>query len=128
MGLGNIVTAIFGGLPFCHGSGGMTAHVRGGSRHWHSNLIIGIFLIALALGQGIWGATELNYPPILLSLLLGTVGFFHLQLAAPSWKNPIHRNVLVAMGVSAFLTENLIVTLVIGIALEFFNLPRKVAV
>ncbi len=31
IGFGNILTSLIGGLPFCHGAGGLTAHVKGGS-------------------------------------------------------------------------------------------------
>src|SRR5690606_37983249 len=48
IGLGNMLVAPLGGLPFCHGSGGVTAHVKGGAQTWHMNLIIGGVLLTLA--------------------------------------------------------------------------------
>jgi SulP family sulfate permease len=49
IGLGNLVVAAIGGLPYCHGAGGLTAHYRGGARSYHANLIIGGTLIAFAI-------------------------------------------------------------------------------
>ncbi len=55
MGLANIVAALLGGMPICHGAGGLAAHYRFGARTGGSNLIIGsIFLmLAFVCGSGI---------------------------------------------------------------------------
>ncbi|MBN1611010.1 MAG: putative sulfate/molybdate transporter, partial [Polyangiaceae bacterium] len=47
MGLANVVTSFFGGMPLCHGAGGLAAHYRFGARTAGSNLMIGaLFLVA----------------------------------------------------------------------------------
>ena len=53
MGMANIVVSFLGGMPLCHGAGGLAAHYRFGSRTAGSNLMIGgIFLIAgILIGQ-----------------------------------------------------------------------------
>ncbi|MBI3534590.1 MAG: hypothetical protein HY072_03770 [Deltaproteobacteria bacterium] len=86
IGFGNIISALVGGLPFCHGSGGVTAHYRGGANHFISNLIMGVFLLFLAfiyLKNGQW---LLNYPLPFTAILLIATGIFHLNLARPTWE------------------------------------------
>lgn len=117
IGLGNLAISLVGGLPFCHGSGGLTAHYRGGSNHWSSNLFIGGFCLFLAGIQFYFGGTTLNYPPLLLSLLLGVVGYYHFTLASPSWKVQAYRPALIVMGMIALMTQNLLWSLAFGLAI-----------
>lgn len=127
IGLGNILSAFVGGLPFCHGSGGMTAHVRGGSNHWVSNVIMGVFLVFLGLSQSLGMKAGVQYPPLLLAVLLGTVGWFHMQLATPSWQLNENRRLLIAMALIAFFSQNLIWSLVVGLVWKGLELPRRVS-
>ncbi|MCP3872440.1 MAG: sulfate permease [Desulfobacteraceae bacterium] len=55
MAVGNFISFIMGGMPLCHGAGGLSAHYRFGARTAGSNLMIGFFLIGLVLflGKGI---------------------------------------------------------------------------
>jgi SulP family sulfate permease len=48
-GAGNIVSALLGGMPMCHGAGGLTAHVRLGARTAGMNLLLGGVFVALGL-------------------------------------------------------------------------------
>jgi len=48
-GLGNTVSALFGGMPMCHGAGGLTAHARLGARTAGMNLVLGAAFLALGL-------------------------------------------------------------------------------
>lgn len=130
IGLGNLASSLVGGLPFCHGSGGMTAHVRGGSYHWSSNLFIGGFLVLMAGAQILLGRTQLIYPPLLLAILLGVVGYYHVLLAAPSWSLKKFRPVLLTMGLVAFVSQNLLWALVGGVLVKgvpYLLSLRKVA-
>lgn len=52
MGLANIGAFLLGGMPMCHGAGGLAAHYRFGARTAGSNLIIGSLFIGLALMFG----------------------------------------------------------------------------
>ena len=78
-GLADIVSFFFGGIPMCHGAGGLAAHYRFGARTAGSNLIIGgIFvLLALVFGENIVAILKL-LPFSLLGVLLVFAG---LQLA-----------------------------------------------
>jgi SulP family sulfate permease len=48
-GVGNAVSGLLGGLPMCHGAGGLTAHVRLGARTAGMNLLLGSAFLALGL-------------------------------------------------------------------------------
>ena len=61
-GLANVVTGLLGGMPMCHGSGGLTAHVRLGARYAGMNLLLG----GVFLGLGLLFADQV---PALLGLL-----------------------------------------------------------
>jgi SulP family sulfate permease len=54
MALANILSSTIGGMPMCHGAGGLAAHYRFGARTAGSNLMIGFLFVALAvfLGSG----------------------------------------------------------------------------
>lgn len=52
MALANMGAFILGGMPMCHGAGGLAAHYRFGARTAGSNLIIGIFMVASVLLLG----------------------------------------------------------------------------
>lgn len=116
IGLGNLAVAAVGGLPYCHGSGGVTAHVRGGSRSEWSNAIIGGAVLALALLLYFGGGLP-AYPAALQAVLLAVVGLFHLQLATPSWRSAQTRPILLAMGGAALLAQDMLIVLLAGSAL-----------
>jgi MFS superfamily sulfate permease-like transporter len=82
MGVANVFAGAVGGMPVCHGAGGLTAHYRFGARTAAAGLIIGSSLIALALVFGS-SAVELfgliPYP--VLGVMLGAVGAQHGLLA-----------------------------------------------
>lgn len=69
-GVGNAVSALFGGMPMCHGAGGLTAHARLGARTAGMNLVLGGAFVAL----GLLFAAQI---PVLLGLLpvWGLAGF-----------------------------------------------------
>ncbi|MHB0914655.1 MAG: putative sulfate/molybdate transporter [Thermoleophilia bacterium] len=48
-GLLNLAAPVVGGVPVCHGAGGMAGHVRFGARTGGSTVILGAFLLLLAL-------------------------------------------------------------------------------
>ena len=52
MVIGNIISFLFGGMPLCHGAGGLAAHYRFGARSAGSNIIIGVIFLVLALLLG----------------------------------------------------------------------------
>jgi len=54
MAIANILAVTIGGMPVCHGAGGLAAHYRFGARTAASNLMIGglFVVLALVLGDG----------------------------------------------------------------------------
>jgi len=47
-GVMNIGSAVFGGVPMCHGAGGMAGHVAFGARTGGAPMILGVLLLGLA--------------------------------------------------------------------------------
>lgn len=119
IGIGNIIVAPLGGLPFCHGAGGITAHVKGGAHSWHMNLVIGGVLLMLALLSWALKMPIIPaYPKIFMAALLFATGWFHIGLARPSWQQTDLRLVMVIMGVTALLSLNMLWVLTMGIVCE----------
>jgi MFS superfamily sulfate permease-like transporter len=83
MGLGfaNLFAGMVGGMPLCHGSGGITAHYRFGARTGGAGVFLGSFLIALALlfGPAIGGFCG-TIPRPVLGTLMAYVGISHCLL------------------------------------------------
>lgn len=48
-GIMNLVSPLFGGVPMCHGAGGMAGHVRFGAKTGGALVILGTILILIAL-------------------------------------------------------------------------------
>lgn len=48
-GIMNLVAPIFGGIPMCHGAGGMAGHVRFGAKTGGALVILGSILVLIAL-------------------------------------------------------------------------------
>ena len=48
-GIMNLVAPLFGGIPMCHGAGGMAGHVRFGARSGGALVILGTIVISIAL-------------------------------------------------------------------------------
>jgi predicted benzoate:H+ symporter BenE len=48
-GIMNLVSPIFGGIPMCHGAGGMAGHVRFGAKTGGALVILGSLLVIIAL-------------------------------------------------------------------------------
>lgn len=125
IGIGNLISSLIGGLPYCHGAGGVTAHYQAGARSFLSNIIIGICLIILAIAQTIKGGGTINYPPILLSSLLLATGFLHLKLAKPTWKTTQGPIYLIAMIIAVVLTQNILWALAVGFFMGLFKQAKN---
>jgi SulP family sulfate permease len=75
MALANFFSFFVGGMPMCHGAGGLAAHYRFGARTAGSNLIIGVLfaLMAVVLGRHIIDVLHL-LPMSILGVLLVFAG------------------------------------------------------
>ena len=78
---GNLWAGLAGGLPMCHGSGGLTAHYRMGARTPAATVVTGTVLIIVALLFGRSGLEIRSLMPYaVLGALLLYVGVQHLLL------------------------------------------------
>jgi SulP family sulfate permease len=75
MALANFMSFLLGGMPLCHGAGGLAANYRFGARTAGSNVIIGFLFIVLALflGNDVGGVFNL-LPMSILGVLLVFAG------------------------------------------------------
>lgn len=73
MGLANVVAALLGGMPLCHGAGGLAAHYRFGARTGGSNLIVGGVFLSLAI---LFGAGTLYVLQVMPLAALGVLLIF----------------------------------------------------
>ena len=78
MALANFFSFMLGGMPLCHGAGGLAAHYRFGARTAGSNLMIGLLFVVLAILLGRHIIDVLNLLP--LSILGVLLVFAGLQL------------------------------------------------
>jgi MFS superfamily sulfate permease-like transporter len=79
-GIMNLVGSSLGGVPMCHGAGGMAAHVRFGARTGGALVILGSIMLVLGLFFAESIATFFQlFPPALLGVILLFGG---LELAA----------------------------------------------
>ena len=71
MALANFLSSTFGGMPLCHGAGGLAAHYRFGARTAGSNIMIGGAFIVLAFVLGDRSLSIINLLPLaVLGILL----------------------------------------------------------
>ncbi len=74
-GIMNLVAPLFGGVPMCHGAGGMAGHVRFGARTGGSLVILGAIVIVIALffSQSVAVIFKM-FPPAVLGVILFLAG------------------------------------------------------
>ncbi|MEN6516819.1 MAG: putative sulfate/molybdate transporter [Methanospirillum sp.] len=70
IGAMNLVAVPLGGIPMCHGAGGLAAQYRFGGRTGWSNAIAGLVLVLIAVFAGSAGAVALFPTGLLAALLL----------------------------------------------------------
>jgi MFS superfamily sulfate permease-like transporter len=79
-GIMNVVSTAIGGIPLCHGAGGMAGHVRFGARTGGALVILGLIVLFLGLFFSDSVATIFKmFPPCILGVILFFTG---LELAS----------------------------------------------
>jgi hypothetical protein len=97
MGAMDLLAVPLGGLPMCHGSGGLAGKYTFGARTGGANVVLGLLYAGAALVAGVW----MGFPMAVLGALLGVVA---LQLGRVAFDTD--RPVLVgAIGVLALVTN-----------------------
>jgi SulP family sulfate permease len=127
MALANFLSFLLGGMPVCHGAGGLAAHYRFGARTVGSNLIIGLIFVALATFLGDHALSVVNLLPMsVLGVLLLFAGS---QLALTVIDIGERKGlfvVLVILGIT--LASNLAVGFAVGIATAYVLKSDKLTV
>ena len=118
MALANFASAALGGMPLCHGAGGLAAHYRFGARTAGSNLIIGGIFIALGVFLGYHALAVIYLIP--MSILGVMLLFAGSQLALTIIDVRRRKDFfLIVMMLGITLAANLAVGFVIGIAMAY---------
>lgn len=123
-GLINIVSFIMGGIPVCHGAGGMAGHVRFGARTGGALVILGVILLLLGLFFSQSVSLLFNTIP---SAILGVILFFAgLELASIVWDIATDKaSIYVFLFTTGIAVFNIGIAFVAGLAL-YYALQRKV--
>ncbi|MBC2735562.1 MAG: sulfate permease [Desulfobacteraceae bacterium] len=118
MAIANLASAVLGGMPLCHGAGGLAAHYRFGARTAGSNLFIGAVFILLGLLLGFHALAVIYLLPMaILGVMLLFAGS---QLALTVIDLNARKDLFVAfMILGITLAANLAVGFVIGTALAY---------
>lgn len=127
MALANLMSFFLGGIPMCHGAGGLASRYRFGARTGGSNLIIGVIFIALALllGEHLMGAIYL-LPMSALGVLLIFAGA---QLGLTLLDMKTRKELFVAiLVVGITLASNLAAGFLAGIAVAYALKSQKLSI
>lgn len=119
IGIGNLAAALVGGLPVCHGAGGMTAHYHFGARSGAAGVMLGAMLLAAGLIGGHPVTAILAAAPAwVLGAPLAYVGIRHAMLARGALREPATAFAVLAMGAVGYLQGNLLAALILGMAVK----------
>jgi SulP family sulfate permease len=127
MGLANLLSFLVGGMPLCHGAGGLAAHYRFGARTAGSNLMIGAIFVMLAVFLGVHALAVVYLVPMaVLGVLLIFAGS---QLALTIIDMRERRDLFVALVMLGItLASNLAVGFVVGFAVAYALKSEKLTV
>jgi SulP family sulfate permease len=127
MALANLVSFFLGGMPMCHGAGGLASRYRFGARTGGSNLISGAIFIVLALflGEQLMGIIYL-LPMAALGVLLVFAGA---QLSLTVLDMKTRKDMFVPiLVVGITLASNLAAGFLVGIAVAYALKSEKLSV
>jgi SulP family sulfate permease len=118
MAVANFGAFLLGGMPLCHGAGGLAAHYRFGARSAGSNLFIGGLFLALAVLLGAHAVSVVNLIPMaVLGVLLLFAGS---QLSMTILDLQSRKDLFVSLAMLGLtLATNLAVGFVVGIVLAW---------
>ncbi len=118
MALANLMSFFLGGMPMCHGAGGLASRYRFGARTGGSNLIIGavFILLALFLGEKLMGIIYLLPMSALGILLIFAGAQLSLTLLDMNTRKELFVPICV-LGIT--LASNLAAGFLVGIALAY---------
>ena len=116
IGTWNLAAGLAGGLPMCHGAGGVTAHYKLGARTAGATLSAGVLFCALGLafGDSLPALLQVLAPGALAGMLL-FVALQHALLAA-SLRRTGDRVIAAGVGAVTVASGNLAIGFVAGVA------------
>jgi hypothetical protein len=117
IGGANAFAGVLGGLPVCHGAGGVTAHYKLGARTWAATAMAGALLVGLGVlfGSSLPGLLQL-LPPGALAGMLAYVAIQHGLLAA-RLDGAGDRTIALTVGLVTLFAGNLAIGFAVGVAL-----------
>lgn len=116
IGLGSISSTLVGGIPMCHGSGGLTAHYRFGARTSRATAVTGaLFLLIALLPSRYTQAVLFGFPLPFLGVPLIIVGMFHGLFAKEILTRGKHASPVVVTTLASVLTHNLTAGAALGL-------------
>ncbi|RPI47349.1 MAG: sulfate transporter [Betaproteobacteria bacterium] len=119
-GILNVFGASVGGIPMCHGAGGMAGHVAFGARTGGSTVILGIVLLVIALFFSGSVQTLLSiFPPAVLGVILFLTGA-QLALGACDFSRDKPER-FITLITAAFCIWNVGIGFLLGIAAAYLN-------
>ncbi len=115
----NLVNPFLGGVPTCHGSGGVAGHYAFGGRTGGSVIIYGAFylILGLFLSQGLGEVIRL-FPKPVLGVILAFEGLFMMRLVQDLMSSRLNLTIALLVGLMAVgLPYGYVIGLVAGTAL-----------
>jgi MFS superfamily sulfate permease-like transporter len=116
IGLMNLTSAAVGGIPMCHGAGGLAAQYRFGARTGGSNIISGLILLPI----GLFFAS----PEFIAAIPVGVFGallvFVAMEIGLHSWKtdSPLTTAIVAVLALVFNMTIGFIVGMAVAYALR----------
>lgn len=122
-GIMNLISAPMGGIPVCHGAGGMAGHIRFGARTGGAVVMLGVILllVGLFLSDSVTLLLQV-FPKAILGVILFFAG---LELSMVIKDIKLHKdNLLVLMVTAGVAMWNMGVAYLVGL-LIYYGLKRK---
>lgn len=127
MSAANLISFLMGGIPLCHGAGGLAAHYHFGARTGGSNIIIGSLFLMLGLLLGPHALAIIHLLPFsILGVLLIFAGG-QLGLTILDMFNRKHMFLILIM-LCITLTTNLAWGFIIGVGMAYVLKSEKVSI
>lgn len=123
-GLMNLLSPWWGGVPLCHGAGGIAGHVRFGARTGGATVVLGAILLILALffGKSVTIILQL-FPPPILGVILFLAGT---ELARSAYyHNGTRRDFYIILATAGTALWNAGAALAVGFLLTLFIKETK---
>ncbi|MDO8739447.1 putative sulfate/molybdate transporter [Candidatus Deferrimicrobium sp.] len=119
LGIGNLLSSLIGGMPVCHGSGGITAHYWFGARTGGASVFSGgvFVLLALLFGKSLPDLCRLLPIPVLGALLI-YIGVQHARLVRDVLGSAHESAVVAGIGLVTLATGNLAIAFGGGILMN----------